>query len=290
MMQTQHKISLISESSDIQNSSLYKLLNEPVPRLGKIKQAILHTEPAVIQELIREEPLSIFILDYYLRKFESTVAEHVINHPDLPLETLVELFNCQIIRYFMSNTYKEEKSYATRVHFMDSYWSRLSREKLQDLFQALLQAGESNQISALGIMGNLSIQDLSLLRGNQSQVLMDFIKNRRGELGKYLTANLDLFDFLHKEARNLEDQEMLAVLDEFTELIVLLRISNSFADEGRELADENKQIAFVDLVDLIKRIPPDSAEMTMRLLERDGYIGKEIMLNLMRFLKSEGLL
>jgi len=261
------------------------LLNEPLPRLRRIEESLRTTEPEQIEAMTQGDPRYIFPLDYYFRCFSYDIGERIINFPELSSSTLLELFNMQIIRSYAADISGLPTNDLFPVS-LDSYWTRINHPKLQLIFKILMDSGESNRTIAVGLMGKLSLEDLSAISEEQANVLLDFVKRRRELLPDLITRNLDLYDFMNLTARKHKDDELTEHLGRYAALAVQLRFAQDQAQEARSLIDDSGRIPFVPLVELIKKAPRESLEYLLTILVREGYVEEKIRIGLHRFLEK----
>jgi len=259
-------------------SALYLLLNQQMPSLKKIENELRVVEPSVITELIRNEPECVFILDYYFRLFDPAIGARIVGHPDLDLNALIEMFNCQVIRYYRAHLNLED--YGTAYYsLLESFWKDIGREKMLLLFQNLIKSGESNRLSAVMLLQNMDLGDLKFLQKSQSKGLLDFFKKIQN-LDNFLVSNLDLYDYVYRLALDSDDVEYLRFLDEYTNLAVQLRIAHNFANEAEAHIDSEGKIVFKNLIELIQDVPVESQNLTLEILQRRGFITEQTVLGI----------
>ncbi len=253
-----------------QDTELYKQLSSGMPAIKRMEQLLREVEPSLISTIIEAEPETVFILDYYFRLFDTSVGARIVSDPNVSVHVLVELFNCQIVRFYRVNL--DESGYnAAYSSLRESYWRDISRERLLELFRTLIATGEGNRLSAVVILQNMDLQDLKMLRKEQSQSLLEFFKSFQ-DFESVIKDNLNLYDYIYKLALEAGDDDFLRFLDEFTTFIVRLRIAQSFIMEAEDYLGPDGKIPFKQVVEMVRTIPSESLDITLQMLHRQGYV------------------
>ncbi len=267
-----------------QQSELYHLLEQNPPPVNQIKQALESVEPALVAELVENEPEVTFLVDYYFRLLPDHVGARVVSAPEFTLRAALELFNCQILRYQRRSLHSDDYDVAY-ASMMESYWREVNPEKLTQIFQEMLNLGKSNHFAALMILQQMDLDNLVFMQQQpqfRSKAMLALFKDLGGNVRKLISENLDLFDFVYRLASDVDDQQYLGFLDEFTSFIMEIRIARTLADDAARRADERGKVPLNTLVHLLDGIPDESRRMTLELLRQRGHIDPGLMQGLMQ--------
>lgn len=271
-------------SEAYRESRLYLLINQAMPPLHQIETELRTIHPALVADLLVREPETVFIIDYYFRLFDQKLGGGIVSHPEFTVQAAVELYNCQVVRYYRShlNSTDHDFRYAS---LLESYWSQVEREKLLLILKQLITGGKSNLFSIVMILQGMDISRLDFLAHDQhvkSMAMLEIFKNIGDGVFDLIANNLDLYDFIYKIANDLQDQDYIAFLDEYTRFIVQLRIGQTLVEDGRQQVDRNTgRIPFKDLVEMLPMIPQESLEITLQLFEQKNLIDAETTRGLM---------
>ena len=271
-------------TSTLTKNSLYECLNETFPSFKQIQRVLSEVEPLDISRYIDQDPNSVFTFDYYFRMFQPEVGGRIINHNDFSVINLVELFNCQLIQFYLKHPREDAQSLQIE-NLLGSYWSKLEKSRLLNLFQELIATGNNIGVAAYLLLKNLDHDDLHVIENLRAREVLEFFKKSRKDFKKFLLNNLDLFDFIHKLARDHNDHEYLDFLNQHTAYAITLRLAENYSEEAEGLLDENGKIPLKELVCLINEIPNDSVELTLEIMVNRGLISPGIMNGIMRFKK-----
>ena len=275
-----------TEAPKFRESELYLYLNESFPPIKRIEQILKEIEPRVISELIESEPETTFILDYYFRLFAPEIGARIISHPDLEIKSLIELYNCQVIRYYRVNLNREEYK-ADYASLLNSYWQNIEKNRLMELFKALITAGDSNRLSAMMILENMSSEDLRYLPEEQSESMLKFFKSLKEDFKNLVEDNLDIYDFVLGLAVDSGDADTLELLDGYTNLAVQMRIAQNFIEDSMKTLDSSGKVPFKTLVNLVNDAPAESLELTLQILTRNGMVEPGTIESLEKFQKEK---
>lgn len=264
------------DAADFRRLDLYRLLGEQPPPIARIRNELEAADPAVVAAMLLEEPETVFLMDYYFRLLPREVGARLISDPRFNESAAIELFNCQIIRYFRSNW--ESRQYdVAYASILESYWTGVDKEKLARIFGALLQAGKSSHGAALLILRQMNLDSLLFLQqapGFNSPAMLNLFKELGSGVEQLLQENLDLFDFVYRVAQDLKDQDYLQFLDEFTMFIVQLRVARTLADDierhARESPGGKPPLAL--LVRMLEDMPGSAQRISLELLKQRGLI------------------
>jgi hypothetical protein len=272
---------------EYKNSEMYKLLNNPMLTLNRMKSVMEITEPGFISRMIQAEPETVFLIDYYFRLFPGEVAGRILNDPGFSLESLTELFNCQIIRFYRSEL--EPKSYDKNYSSLGmTFWKFVDKNKLMQLLSHKLEQPAGMKPSIVYILQELNVEQLEKLAHNeliQSKKMLEIFKNFGEKIIDIIALNLDLFDFIQTISSDLEDYEYMEFLNGLTRFIVQLRIAESMVEESKSFVTDKGRIPLKELIDLLEMVPADSLQMTLHLLLKRDYID-ESTINSIKQLKS----
>lgn len=245
-----------------------------MPALSKIENALRNTSAKDISDLIQNEPDTIFLIDYYFRLFQPEVAAKIINDPEFDRRACVELYDCQVIRFYRSNLYTEEREFFDSS-LLDTYWKHVENERLIDIFQGLVSGTRTINPSAILILQELDISRLKFLRKGeqfQSHAMLELFKNMGEGVLNIIANNLDIFDFIYEISVDHKDEEYIKFLDDYTKFVVQLRIAQTMVEDGERMAKESGKIPLKDLVDMITMIPDEALEITLQLLLQRKFI------------------
>jgi hypothetical protein len=254
-----------------------------IPALHDIEKMLEETPPGEIGLMIENEPLVIFLLDYYLRLFDPELGGRIVSHPDFTLDQTEDLYSCQLIRYYRSNLTTElDQNYSS---IFESYWSRTSKSKLFELFRKML-TGSRNRVYASILLQNFSTDELDLLVKEQSiksVALLDLFKIMGKHIQEMFRSNFDLFDYILTLAHQLGDTEYLQFLEEFTVFNVRLRIASSYLDDIRLLLDKDGHPPFKELSEMVIGIPREVRQMVLFFFVQEGIIPETMASSFMKF-------
>lgn len=253
------------------------MINQSFPPIHSIEHELRDIDPTIISTMIRSEPETVFLVDYYFRLLDPTIGGRLLSDASFEVETLGELFNCQVIRYYRRNldAPNYDESYASII---ESYWKFVSRERLIELFRFMIVSGRSAAFSAVLMLENLDTENLQLLRSLQEMkntAILEVFKGLGKGVTKMISSNLDLFDFIYRLASDMNDLDYLKFLDDYTNIIVQLRIAQSMADVAKSRIDSSGKIPLKSLVELIREVPVTSMEVTLQLLKQRNLIDEK---------------
>lgn len=273
----------LTDSDAYRESRLYRLLNQAMPPLHQIEKELRAIRPGLVGDLLLREPETVFIIDYYFRLFDQDLGGGIISAPDFEIGAAVELYNCQVVRYYRSHLNSQDHDFRY-ASLLESYWSKVEREKLLLILKTLITGGKSNLFSIVMILQGMDISRLNFLSRDanvKSQAMLDLFKNIGDGVFDLIANNLDLYDFIYKIASDLKDEDYVGFLDEYTRFIVQLRIGQTLVEDGRRHADRSGKIPFKDLVEMLPMIPEESLEITLQLFEQKQLIDAETAKGLM---------
>ncbi len=259
-------------------SRLYQLINQSMPPLHQIETELRAIDPGLVADLLLTEPETVFIIDYYFRLFDHALGGSILSHPAFEIGAAVELYNCQVVRYYRSHLHSQDHDFRY-ASLLESYWSHVEKEKLLLILKQLITGGKSNLFSIVMILQGLDISRLDFLardKNVRSQAMLDLFKNIGDGVFDLIANNLDLYDFVYKIALDLKDQDYVKFLDEYTRFIVQLRIGQTLADDAVGRADAGTgRIPFKDLVEMLPMIPEESLGITLQIFEQKKLIDPE---------------
>lgn len=271
-------------------TELYNLMEERMPPLAKIKSCLEAIEPRIVSDMLISEPEIVFLLDYYFRLFQPELAARFINSEDFDLVAAVELYDCQVIRFYRANidSTDHDSEYSS---IMDSYWSSVSSNRLLEIFKAILSHGKSINPSALLLLQKLDVDSLEKVQeieNFQSKGMLQLFKNLGTGVLDIISNNLDLFDFLFQLSAEHGDTDYIKFLEEYTRFVVQLRIAQNMVEDGGNLVAEGGKIPLKDLIELIETIPDEALELTLQLLLHRNYIDEKTITSLQQMRKRTG--
>ena len=273
-MNADESTSNLSDTSDYRDTQLYHLLGLSIPPLARMEAELKTISPELVSDLIRAEPDTVFLLDYYFRLMDPSIAARILGHADFHTAAALDLFNCQMIRYYRQNL-DSEKHDAAYASLTESYWRVVPKEKLTELFRNLLTTGKSNHAAALMVLQNMDMDNLIYLQQKpefRSEAMLEFFKELGGDIKKLIVDNVNIYDFVYRLAADLNDNDYLAFLEEFTLFMIQIRIARSMTDEAHALQNNQGKISLSDLVQLLQHIPDNSREMTLQLMQQENLI------------------
>lgn len=262
------------------------LLNQPFPPIKRIRELLTVIAPGEVAEVLKSEPNASFQLDYYLRLFEPEIGGRIISHPDFTMEALIELFNCQMIRFYGKHLDESSEIAITDDVLLDSFWKELRKEKLLRLFKELITTGKSNIVAAYMLLKSMNQKDMEYIGKTHAVSILDFFKRTKNNFESFLLNNLELYDFIYKLAREQNDTEYLEFLKQYTRLAMSLRMAQNYADEAEmsNLTPEGT-IPLKELVNIIQDAPNETFELTLNILVQRGLVGEGIKNGLLRLKK-----
>ena len=250
-------------------------------------------EPALVSQMIAAEPELVFMLDYYFRLLDPQVGARIVSADEFSVASALELFNCQILRYQRTHLAGTEGNYDfAYASMLESYWRVVKKEKLTEVFQQLLQLGTNNHFAALLILQQMNLDNLIFMQKDpdfRSPAMLELFKNLGGNVQKLISENLDLFDFVYRLASDLNDEDYLAFLDEFTGFVMEIRIGRTLADDAAKHLDEHGKVPLNTVVHLLDGIPPESRRITLEIMRQRGHIDPRLMDGLMALQAELGL-
>jgi hypothetical protein len=280
----------MSDLENYKNSALYRLLGEALPPIARIEQELSGVAPALVGEMIRREPDTVFLLDYYFRLLPRGVGGRIVSAPEFPLEAALELFNCQLIRYYRAHLHGAEHS-LSYASILESYWRDVGSDRLGQLFRALLKSGTTMHDAAVLILKDMDLNHLLSLQQDpqfSSPAMLALFKELGAGVERLLHENLDLFDFAYRLASDLKDEAYMSFLDEFTLFIVQLRVARTLADDvGKKLGPDGRAPLPL-LVKMLEDIPGNSQRLSLELLRQRGQVDAALVDSLLRMQAESG--
>jgi len=251
-------------ASDYRAADFYQLLNANPPAVHRIHDALRDWNALECSLLLSEEPECVYLIDYYFRLFEPEIGARLINDADFALSAAAELFNCQLIRYYRSLLSEEKSDYSSLIH---SYWKLVDKDRFLEILR--LTMSKDSIFSAVFLLQQ--VDQLDFLRNSErfpSGALLDFFKSQGRNLLEYIQNNLDLYDYIYGLARQMKDTEYLHFLDEFTSMVVELRIIGTLAEEHSRKLEPGEKMSLKQLVTFLDSLPASSHTLAMDLLKR----------------------
>jgi hypothetical protein len=276
------------ENSD-KRTNLFQLLDATIPNLNDIEKELKSIEPEIISQILDENPESVYIFDYYFRLFSPEIGSRIINHEKFSIQHTIELFNCQLIRYYRVNLFTVDWEIKNES-ILKSYWTKVKRFKLVEIFKFLHKSGKVNQPYSILILKRLNHTNiLELIKGKdiKSKALLDLFKNLGENIKDMIAEDFDLVPHIFALASELGDTQYLEFLDEYTMLTVQLRIAQSLLEEAEQYVDESGKIAFPKLIEVVKNMPKDCLDLTLQMFEQKGYIDKNLKNELAEVLRDK---
>lgn len=274
--------------ADYQNTELYHLLDEAIPPLQRLERAFEACDPAIVADMILHQPALVFIIDYYFRLLPPRIGGTVVSAPNFDLYAAVELFNCQMIRYYRATMFRSEhpEDYAS---LLESCWKAVRRARLTELFRHLLQSGKSNETGALLLLRNMDTDSLVFLQQRsefQTPAMLRFFKDLGTGIQELIKENADLYDFIYRLASDLKDDEYVSFLDDFTLFMIQIRIARTMADDAAGLLEPDGSLSLKQCVGLLRHIPESCQPMALELLRQRGYIQASLIPGLLEALAA----
>ncbi|MBI3394953.1 MAG: hypothetical protein HY042_03880 [Spirochaetia bacterium] len=266
-------------------TELYGLLNQTYPPVAAIEEELRRTPPAALSELLLSEPECVFIVDYYFRLFPKEIAGSLISNPEFSVDAATELYNCQIIRHYRSLLGKE-KSHDGYSSLMDSYWSHVGKERLLQILRQQITGKRSDYFSVIMLLQKMDASVLSLLRGedeHRSHAMLDVFKAMGSSVKTVITSNLDLYDFIYRLALELKDEEYIAFLQDYTNLIVQLRIAENMVMDLQDAKDTTGKIPLKALIEMVPSIPTEALRIALEMMRERGLIDQTTVKSLIEF-------
>ncbi len=274
-------------TQDYKKTELYSLLEERMPPLSRLESCLKSIDPQFVSDMLVQEPETVFLVDYYFRLFHPSVAARFLDDKDFDINAAVELYNCQVIRFYRANLFEEDQDY-NYTSIMDSYWAGVSSNRLLDILRAIVSKGNVINPSALLILQKMdanSLEKVQAIKEIKSKGLLRLFKGLGTGVLEVIANNLDLFDFLFQLSAEDDDVEYIEFLEEYTRFVVQLRIAQSMVEDGESLVKEGGKIPLKDLIELIEEIPDDAMELTMQLMLQRKYIDKKTIESIERMRK-----
>lgn len=261
-------------AADFRNTALYRLLGESLPPVGRIEQELRAIAPDLVATIIANDSASVFLIDYYFRLLPREIGARIVSDAGFSTEAAIDLFNCQIIRYFRAHLNASDHDLA-HSSMLESYWREVSTARIAEVFRSLLRGGSANHGAALMILKEMDLDRLLFLRqspGFDSPAMLQLLKQLGQNAERMLHQNLDLFDFVYRIASDLKDLEYMRFLDEFTQFIVQLRVARALADDVQKQSQADGQPSLQLLVRMLEGIPGSSRRLALELLRQRGVI------------------
>ncbi|MBX7056882.1 MAG: hypothetical protein K1X75_02360 [Leptospirales bacterium] len=256
------------------NSPLYRMLGESLPPIARIEQELRGVSPELVAGIIAGDSAAVFLIDYYFRLLPQSVGARIVSAASFSNEAAIDLFNCQIIRYFRAHLGASDHDMA-HSSMLESYWREVSTERIAEIFRSLLRGGGANHGAALMILNEMDLERLLFLRqspGFDSPAMLNLLKEMGRNAEKLLHDNLDLFDFVYRIAADMRDADYLRFLDEFTQFIVQLRVARTLADDLQRQAESGGKPSLQLLVPMLQDIPASSRRLSLELLRQRAVI------------------
>lgn len=271
-------------------SDLYAHLNSSLPPVQKIEHALAAMPPGDLSALLTNEPETVFIIDYYFRLFPKELAARLISHPDFSVDAAVELYNCQIIRHFRASLEKKltDESYAS---IAGSYWGLVGKEKLLEILRHQFTGKHSAYFSVLMLLQKLDASLLNALARDErirSKATLEFFKAMGGGVRGVITSNLDMYDFLYKLARDLKDGEYTTFLDDYTRLVVQLRIAETVIQDLEQSRDASGHVRLKALLDTLPSIPEEARRIALEMMRDRGLIDDATLKSVLELEETAG--
>src|SRR5690606_12385675 len=146
-------------------------------------------------------------------------------------------------------------------------WQAVPRVRLAPIFERFaISAGESNRYAALMIFQNLDLEHLQEVASASLKSMLEFLKARNWDFRELILANLDLYDYVARLARDLGDSDFARLLDGHVGFAVQVRIAEDFADEIRQARDDAGTVSLARLVPIVERIPRESVRYALEIV------------------------
>ncbi len=257
------------------DSELYRLLYSTFPRLRRIEEELAEADPALISLFIRNEPESVFVLDYYFRLFTEEIGARIINARVLDVHGLAELFNCRVVQFLSDNPDLEKPDFSRREN-EDAYWRLLEDDRRLELFERLTP-GYEDALSAALLLRDMSPGALNRLYPRHEARLVELFQDQA--LWGLFSVNPDLYDCVYGSFVRRGD--IPDNLNHFLRVTVDVRLAQSYSAELRANLDAEGRVPMEQLLHLAQNLPEDSLELILDNLRLEGLIegdsGREIM-------------
>lgn len=258
---------------------LQKLLESPIPKFKQIEEEFSVVPPALLSVEILKDPVFAYLVDYYFRFIDEQVVRRIIQNPMFEPKALGELLFCNI-----TSNAKSKMQNAPSKGVFESYFKYADKAQIAILFKALVKRTSSHDL-AKEMIQKMDLNHLKMMTKSNTlpkDAVFLFFKKLGKDLHTLVTHDMNYYDFVFDLASNVNDQEYLQFLEEYTIVMVQIRVAQTFLHQLEELGREkNKKPGLVEIQSMLESIPTDCLELTLDIFKEKGFISEQERENLL---------